>query len=857
MSPSLVPEGTGGAAAAIRDAAEPADVVATLDRKVDRDATPDIVPSGTPILQPTDERRRSGSHYTPRSLTEPIVAEALRPIFERLGPRAEPEQILDLKVLDPATGSGAFLVEACRQLAARLMEAWSIHGGPAEIPDDEDELLHARRLVAQRCLYGVDRNPMAIDLARMSIWLATFARDHEFTFIDHTLKYGDSLVGLTQPQIEGLDWEADEYAHQEELGADAIRAQLAEASELHRLIREAGSDSPRDELFAFFEEAKEAIARARLLGHLTIAAFFKGKNKKQRKDLLKQLRDAVQRGEAEQCLSWFRDLGGNGTAPLAPFHWEVEFPEVFDRENPGFDAVIGNPPFAGKNSVAASNVSGYPEWLKWAHEKSHGNADLVAHFFRRAFDLLRDGGTFGLIATNTIAQGDTRASGLRWICENDGAIYRATKRVKWPGEAAVVVSVLHIAKGEYEGAKVLDGAKVENITAFLFHRGGHADPARLEANAGKSFVGSYVLGMGFTFDDSDPKGVATPIADMHRLIEAAPRNREAIFPYIGGEEINSSPIHEHHRHVINFRDYPLRREDLEETWEDADSEQRDEWLRKGTIPRDYPCPVADDWPQLLAILEARVKGTRASHSTAPWWQFERPRIELDQAIAGLERVLVISRVSQQAAFAFLTPNMVFAESTIVFPLVTNAAFCVLQARPHEIWARFFSSSLEDRLRYTPSDCFETFPFPEGWEGDPHLEVAGRTYLEHRAAVMIRNDEGMTKTYNRFHDPDEDAPEIAELRALHAAMDRAVLDAYGWNDIRTGCEFVLDHAVEEVEEIQNRRRRPWRYRWPDEVHHDVLMRLLALNAERATLERLSEEQPPCSPRRPDTEPLTVG
>ena len=125
------------------------------------------------MLQPTDERRRSGSHYTPRSLTEPIVTEALRPIFERLGEKAKPEEFLDLKVLDPATGSGAFLVEACRQLAARLVDAWAIHGGPDNLPSDEDELLHALRLVAQRCLYGVDRNPMAIDLARLSLWLAT------------------------------------------------------------------------------------------------------------------------------------------------------------------------------------------------------------------------------------------------------------------------------------------------------------------------------------------------------------------------------------------------------------------------------------------------------------------------------------------------------------------------------------------------------------------------------------------------------------------------------------------------------------------------------------------------------------
>ena len=90
---------------------------------------------------------------------------------------------------------------------------------------------------------------------------------------------------------------------------------------------------------------------------------------------------------------------------------------------------------------------------------------------------------------------------------------------------------------------MLDGETMDRITAFLFHRGGHADPVRLAANAGKCFVGSYVLGMGFTFDDTDKKGVASPLADMQRLIESDPSNREVIFPYIGGEEVNASPTH--------------------------------------------------------------------------------------------------------------------------------------------------------------------------------------------------------------------------------------------------------------------------------------------------------------------------
>ena len=127
------------------------------------------------------------------------------------------------------------------------------------------------------------------------------------------------------------------------------------------------------------------------------------------------------------------------------------------------------------------------------------------------------------------------------------------RRLKWPGDAAVVVSVVHIAKGIDPGPRELDGREADRITAFLFHDGGHDDPERLDANSGKSFVGSYILGMGFTFDDTDRKDVATPLAEKERLIEENPRNRGVIFPYIGGEEINTSAAHAYHRYVINFR----------------------------------------------------------------------------------------------------------------------------------------------------------------------------------------------------------------------------------------------------------------------------------------------------------------
>ncbi|HEY9817232.1 MAG TPA: DNA methyltransferase, partial [Candidatus Obscuribacterales bacterium] len=141
-----------------------------------------------------------------------------------------------------------------------------------------------------------------------------------------------------------------------------------------------------------------------------------------------------------------RDSLRNAEKPITPFSWEIEFPEVFDRENPGFDAIVGNPPFAGKNTTINSNPDGYVDWLKVVHPEAHGNADLVAHFFRRAFTIIRHGGAFGLIATNTIAQGDTRSTGLRYICHHGGIIYNATRRYRWPGVAAVVVSLVHIWK---------------------------------------------------------------------------------------------------------------------------------------------------------------------------------------------------------------------------------------------------------------------------------------------------------------------------------------------------------------------------------------------------------------------------
>jgi hypothetical protein len=190
----------GAALKELKDATTAEAIVAAIGRRVSP-RTPNLLATGSLFLQPGEERRRSGSHYTPRKLTQPIVEKTLEPVLKHLGDHPTPEQLLDLKVCDLAMGSAAFLVEACRQLADKLVEAWNYHGKPADLPETVEDVVVARRLVAQRCLYGVDKNPFAVNLARLSLWLVTLAKDLPFTFLDHALKCGDSLVGLTRAEI--------------------------------------------------------------------------------------------------------------------------------------------------------------------------------------------------------------------------------------------------------------------------------------------------------------------------------------------------------------------------------------------------------------------------------------------------------------------------------------------------------------------------------------------------------------------------------------------------------------------------------------------------------------------------------
>ncbi len=661
------------------------------------------------------------------------------------------------------------------------------------------------------------------------------AKDLPLTFLDHALRRGDSLVGLTNKQIASFHWKADAPSFQPGFEATKAQEQLAHAKELRRRIRKAGEGAADWALHDMLDEAESATAAVRQTGDLVMVAFFEGAKPKQREELRAHFAQAVTDGGGDEYASDLEAMRDEDP-PLAPFHWEIEFPEVFDRENPGFDAIVGNPPFLGGKRISTVHGPRYRDWLAHLHLQSSSNTDLVAHFFRRSFNFIRHHGTLGLVATNTIAQGDTREGGLRWIGNHGGDIYSAVKRMAWPGSASVVVSIVHVMRGVFPGSRHLDGRAVPSITAFLFHRGGHDSPVRLRSNANKSFVGNFVRGMGFTFDDDKPSNIATPISEMHRLIQIDSRNRQVIFPFIGGREVNSSPTHQPNRYIIDFYDLPLRR---------SPQKGNNVELSGTEVSADYKGPVAADWPDILALVQQKVRPVRESLPSSPgnrshmihWWQFANSRPQMRAAIDGLRRVLVKSDVGTNFAFAFVDSRIICSHTLVVFSMQEWTALCILQCRLHESWAILVGSSLGDGQRYPPSDVFETFPFPKNWTTHPALEVAGKEYYEFRADLMVRNDEGLTKTYNRFHDPNEHDPEIARLRALHAAMDRAVLDAYGWSDVPTDCKFLLDYEIDEEE--WGRKKKPYRYRWPDDVRDEVLARLLELNGERAAQERRSQ------------------
>ena len=352
-------------------------------------------------------RKATGTFYTPRSMTEYLVRRTLAPLVVD----ASPEQVLGLRVLDPATGSGAFLVAACRYLADAYERALvRTDGAPVDEIGPADRAAF-RRLVAQRCLYGVDQNPTAVQLARLSIWLCTLAADRPLTFLDHHLRAGNSLVGvspfhvLAQPQVRGRS-----DARPLPLFADQeLQRSLASTLHQRRLLSVRPDDDvdvvhEKERIVSSLERHGAPLSGWRALCDAWCGAWFLAE------PVTSQLWGALEHAAAgrpsglpaSEERRW-RDRLKEAAGTARAFHWELEFPEVFfdeagaSLESPGFDAVLGNPPWdmlRGPDSSALSRFARHSGCYRWPGD---GHLNLYQLFAERMLKLTRRGGRFGLL----------------------------------------------------------------------------------------------------------------------------------------------------------------------------------------------------------------------------------------------------------------------------------------------------------------------------------------------------------------------------------------------------------------------------------------------------------------------------
>jgi hypothetical protein len=773
-----------------------------------------VLPGGIYVGQGS-ARRSTGTHYTPRSLTEPIVQHTMEPLVYR-GPAEgqekeewrlrSPREILDLKVCDMAMGSGAFLVQACRYLSERLVEAWETlekehpgevlitpeggfsQGQPSErlIPKEAAERLAiARRLVADRCLYGVDINPMAVEMAKLSIWLITVDKSRPFTFLDHALKCGDSLLGICRfKQLETFSLD-DERSRQVIILANydaLIRTAIANRCELEMLPSNDAAQIAAKE--ALLSRAEEHLARLKLAADLLFGAELT-EGKEQKKDMGRAAAHIKVTQYIHGSIAEFRSFAREQVEGRRTFHWPLEFPEVFERG--GFDGFVGNPPFyAGAwldtylgreyRGLLVTNIAGGRRGVR-------GTADLCVYFILRAISLAKAAGFLGLITTSTAAQGDSCTVGLQHLVTQGVCIYRAVSKLPWPGTASLEVAHIWLSKSAYRGRCILDQRQVPFISAWLdIQSSTTRTPFPLFAFGDMICKGPELQGDGFKVTESEAR----------QLLAADPKNREVIFPLTTGDDINKQIGCWSSAWVINFRDRNMKE--------------------------------ASHYAEAFKIVEERVKPERLTYTgdtgrdkflRTNWWLFRGDRKEINEFAASSSTILVRSVVSKYPIFVFLPSNFVFTASTYVFLTEDYSLFAQLQSSIHSLWSDTYGSDLSGRPRYLSDRCFKTFPF---LPASASLREIGGNYHEARKATSECIEFAFTDLYNLFHDPNEKSTDVNRLRDLHVEMDQAVATGYGWHDL------ALLHDFYETENGT-------RFSISDTAARTLLDRLLALNLQR--------------------------
>ena len=787
------------------------------------------------LVQETPSRKNAGAHYTPKSLAEEVVLHALQPLCYLPGPHQtadestwklrSSDEILHLKVADIACGSGAFLVAAARYLSDRVVEAW-ISEDPAN-GQRKDLYTRAIRQVVANCLYGADINDMAVEMCKLSLWLVSLDRDLPFSFVDDKVFIGNSLLGLTSlKQLRKMHIDPSRVSKEQQfeifdVDIDAIIRKAVDLRE--RLATEIDESDPartRAAKHRQLNELRQVTASLREISDGVVAAGLPigGKPGKPLDEAYDNLRQAAKQAfpgpdEGPADPAWLHSIIDLGLTPSVetdylrwkPLHWVLEAPDVI-VDGRGFDAIVGNPPFLGGKEVSGAIGSDVREWLvnQVAHE-ARGNADLVAYFFLRTTSLLGRKGNIGLVATNTIAQGDTREVGLDQLTGLGMEIVRAVQSSPWPAasaslEYAAVWATLYPVPNDMQ--RTADNEPAKRITTLLEPGGRETGlPIRLAESTGFCFVGCNMNGKGFE----------VPAAVASEMIESDARNRNVLFPVLGGEEVNKTADGVAPMWAVDFFGMELAQ----------------------ARAFDQPCKWVED----------RVKPHRQNLTKKPkllerWWRYERDALAMRTAVKDLDHVLVIALVSKTVMPVRVATDHVFTHALGVFATESYSEQAVLSSSIHQLWAIKYGSGMRNDPRYTPSDVFETFPRAHRTD---RLEAAGRSLDEERRHIMERRGLGLTKLYNAFNSATTAVgsdSDIDRLREVHVELDKAAMDAYGWAD------FSLNHGFHSYRKME---------RWTVSplARVEILDRLLEENHHRADAE--AQQAPKAKGRRPRRPP----
>jgi hypothetical protein len=823
--------------------------------------------------------REFQSHYSPEELVQPLIKHSLDYLIEerlkepqrfvipnevRNLPKNELQRIalLNLKVCDVSSGSGHILLSAARRIALAVAQVQTGEDQP-----NPQAMRRATKEVIRNCIYGVDKNPLAVELCKIALWLEAYNPGEPLNFLDHHIKCGDSIVGLAhRDELEnGIADEAfktlpgdekevaaallkknrqerklrlDKEAAAQLKITDTIDNTVQESITEYRTFNKLPEHTP-DEIAAKARAYQKFVngkghSALKAMADTQVAQFFIPKTTANKDRLMTD-------SDFMTILQGFGGWQNQQTAFAVVvaqekrfFHWFLEFPEVFQQG--GFDCVLGNPPFLGGTKISTINGIEYLNYLYSSFERMGGRADLVAYFFRRVYQILKYSGFQSLISTNTIAQGDTREGGLEFILQNKGVICNAIKSIKWPGLAAVEVSIISIYKGLYNGKTFLNNSSVNYISSYLSNNSMDYNPFQLLQNQSKAFEGYYLLGNGFIISKEEA----------HKLINKELQNNDVLFPYFNGQELNSSLDLNPTKYAINFDERTIEQ--------------------------------SKQYSDCFKILEERVKPERDKKDKIKypkmvdeWWRYWRTRQQMKTALKSKKMMIVQVIVSKTHAPVQLPSSFICSNSFVVFALDLSQ-FPIIACTFHEFWAWKYSSTMKTDRSYSIKDAFETFPFPQNLskEQENKLEILGETYHEHRRQLMLKMQLGLTKTYNAFHAREiqpgiktqdleaqdkkaiekqygkevwnlwnhlqkmkgvctieEAIADIIQLRRLHVEMDNAVLEAYGWAFGSAQAPAIrLEHDFYEVDYLPENDR--IRYTIHPDARKEILKRLLELN-----------------------------